>query len=150
MIVGFLVNGAILGAVLVVIAFLLSRFTRDIVGRALLVVALLIAALAYVLFATWAGERPSWVVGELVGVGIYGTMAVLGLRRSPWWLAAGWAAHPIWDVVLHYLGSGSSVAPEGWVIACVSFDLLVASYIAIASGRGLVRQRGLALRHGAQ
>jgi hypothetical protein len=42
--VGMLVEGAILAVPLIVIAFLLSRFTRDIVGRSLLVIFLFVAA----------------------------------------------------------------------------------------------------------
>jgi uncharacterized protein DUF6010 len=148
MIVGYLVSGAVEALVLVVVAFLLSRFTRDIVGRSLLVAVLFVAAALYIVFAVRAGEGTFWVVGELIGVGIYGTMGLLGLRGSPWWLAAGWAAHPIWDVVLHYFGPGGSFAPESYTITCVSFDLLVAAYVAIAYGLGLLATREPALRQG--
>ena len=141
MILGLLANGTVLAAVLIVVAFVLSRFTRDIYGRSLLVVVLFVAALVYIVFAIRAGESAFWVAGEVVGVGIYGTMGFLGLRGSPWWLAAGWAAHPIWDVVLHYFGPGGSFAPVSYTIPCVSFDLLVGGYIALAYGFGLVGDR---------
>jgi hypothetical protein len=134
---------------LVAVAFLLSRFTRDIVGRSLLAVILFGAAFSYVVFAVEAGEGTFWVVGELVGVSIYGTMGLLGLRGSPWWLAAGWAAHPIWDVVLHYFGPGRTFAPESYAITCLSFDLSVAAYVAIAYGFGLLAKRQPTLREGA-
>jgi hypothetical protein len=148
MIVDFLVNGAIQAMVLVVVAFLLSRYTRDIVGRSLLAIVLFGAAFSYVVFAVQAGEGTFWVVGELVGVSIYGTMGLLGLRGSPWWLAAGWAAHPIWDVALHYFGPGGSFAPVAYAITCLSFDLLVAAYVAVAYGSKLLGERGTALRQG--
>jgi hypothetical protein len=147
MIVDYLVNGVIQASMLIVVAFLLSRFTRDIVGRSLLAFVLFGAAFSYILFAVQAGEGAFWVVGEVVGVGIYGTMGLLGLRGSPWWLTAGWAAHPIWDVALHYFGPGGSFAPEAYAITCLSFDLLVAAYIAVAYG--VLARRGLALRQGA-
>jgi hypothetical protein len=145
-IVGLLLNGTFASVQLIVVSFLLSRFTRNIVGRALLAIVLIIAALAYVAFAARAGESAFWVVGELVGVGIYGTMGLLGVRGSPMWLAAGWALHPLWDVVLHYFGPGSSFAPIGYTIPCISFDLLVAVYIAIAYGSGVLGGSGAALR----
>ncbi len=44
-------------------------------------------------------------------------------------LAAGWALHPIWDAGLHLQGSGATHAPEWYVVACISFDLLIASFI---------------------
>ena len=147
MFVGLLVEGAILAVPLILIAFLLSRFITDIVGRSLLVVFLFAAAGAYFGFALLAAPGPIWVLAELVQVIIFGVIALLGLRGSPWWLAAGWALHPLWDVVLHYVGPGHSFAPITYTIPCLSFDLLVAAYTAIAYG--LVGDRRLRFRHGA-
>lgn len=147
MFVGLLVEGAILAVPLILIAFLLSRFIRDIIGRSLLVIFLFAAAGAYFGFALLAAPGPIWVLAELVQVIIFGAIALLGLRGSPWWLAAGWALHPLWDVVLHYVGPGHSFAPITYTIPCLSFDLLVAAYIAIAYG--LVGDRRLRFRHGA-
>jgi hypothetical protein len=147
MFVGLLVEGAILAVPLILIAFLLSRFIRDIIGRSLLVVFLFAAAGAYFGFALLAAPGPIWVLAELVQVIIFGVIALLGLRGSPWWLATGWALHPLWDVVLHYVGPGHSFAPITYTIPCLSFDLLVAAYTAIAYG--LVGDRRLRFRHGA-
>jgi uncharacterized protein DUF6010 len=148
LIIGLLINGLVLGAMFIVVAFLLSRFTRDIVGRYLLAIGLLIAALFYDYFAIRAGKGILWVIGELVGVATFGGMALLGLRRSMWWVAAGWALHPLWDVVLHYVGPGRAFAPINYTIACVSFDPLVAVYIAIAYGGGLLGAHRPELRDG--
>ena len=147
MFVGLLVEGAILAVPLILIAFLLSRFIRDIIGRSLLVIFLFAAAGAYFGFALLAAPGPIWVLAELVQVIIFGAIALLGLRGSPWWLAAGWALHPLWDVVLHYVGPGHSFAPITYTIPCLSFDLLVAAYTAIAYG--IVGDRRLRFRHGA-
>jgi hypothetical protein len=148
-IVGLLVNGAVASLQLILVSFLLSRFVRDIVGRSLLAIALIIAAVAYGAFAVRAGESAFWVVGELVGVGIYSTFGLLGVRHSPMWLAAGWALHPLWDVVLHYFGPGSSFAPVSYTIPCISFDLLVAVYIAIIYGSGVLGGRRAAIQESA-
>jgi Family of unknown function (DUF6010) len=139
-----LIEGAIAAAILIVIAFLLSRFTGEIIGRAFLVILLFAAAGAYFGFAIGAGAGPGWTLVELMQVVIYGTMALLGFRGSPWWLAAGWALHPIWDVGLHYVGPGHSFAPWTYAVACISFDLVVAAYIAIAYG--LIGGRRLGFR----
>jgi hypothetical protein len=147
--VGLLVNGAVASLQLIVVSFLLSRFIRDIVGRSLLAIVLIIAALAYVAFAVRAGESAFWVVGELVGVGIYSTFGLLGVRHSPMWLAAGWALHPLWDVVLHYFGPGSSFAPVSYTIPCISFDLLVAVYIAFIYASGVLGGRRATLQESA-
>ena len=76
-----------------------------------------------------------------------GTMGLLGLPGSRWWLVTGWVLHHLWDMVLHYLGPRQSFAPATYTIPCLSFDLLVAAYIAITYG--LVGDRRLGFRHGA-
>jgi hypothetical protein len=87
-----LVEGTVGAVVLIVIAFLLSRFTKDIVGRSLLVIFLFAAAGAYFGFAIAAGAGLLWTLVELAQVVIFGTMALLGLRGSLYWLAAGCVA----------------------------------------------------------
>ena len=71
-----------------------------------------------------------WVALELLGLVIYGSMAFLGLRRSQWWLVAGWAFHPAWDMALHYFGPGHAFAPAPYALACMTWDPTVAAYIA--------------------
>jgi hypothetical protein len=129
-----LVEGAVGAFVLVVIAFLLSRFTKDIFGRSLLVIFLIVAAGAYFGFAVGAGAAPRWTLVELAQCVVFGAMALLGLRGSPFWIAAGWALHSLWDFLLHYLGPGHTFAPWTYAIAFVSFDLVVAAYIVIIYG----------------
>src|SRR5215218_6448152 len=65
-----LINGAISAAVAVIVpAFLLSRFTRDIIGRSVLVIFLFVAAGAYFGFATLGRDvvdtQPIWMLVEL-------------------------------------------------------------------------------------
>jgi Family of unknown function (DUF6010) len=146
LIVPVLINGAIFATVAVIVpAFLLSRFTRDIIGRSVLVIFLFAAAGAYFGFATLGREvvdtQPIWMLVELAQVIVFGTLALLGLRGSPYWIAAGWALHPFWDVVVHYIGPGHSFTPWTYAIACISFDWLVAIYIVIFYGTGLVGER---------
>ena len=134
----YLLGGLVNAAVLVLLAYLLSRFAGDTYGRALLAIILFIAGGVYVGFAVAAGASGAWFLAEMMQAIALGVLGLLGLRGSPYWLAAGWALHPLWDFVLHYLGSGREFAPESWAIACVSFDLLVAAYIAVVAvlGRG--------------
>jgi hypothetical protein len=143
MLVPVMLNGAIFAIVAVIVpAFLLSRFTRDILGRSVLVIFLFAAAGAYFGFATVGrevvGVPAIWTLIELLQVVVFGTMALLGLRGSPYWLAAGWALHPLWDVLVHYIGPGEVFTPWTYAIACVSFDWLVALYVVLAYGLGLV------------
>lgn len=130
-----LIEGAIGGAVLSVIAFLLSRFVSDVAGRTLLATVLFAAAGAYFGFA-FIGQTPRiWVLVELLQAIAFGTLGLYGWRGSPFWLALGWLLHPLWDFGLHYVGPGSSFAPVPYAIACISFDWVVAAYIFIAYRR---------------
>ena len=150
-----LVEGAIGGAQLALVAFLLSRFARDIAGRALLAAVLIVAAVIYVYFAAREGAGATWLAGELVGIAIYGGIGLRGVRGSAWWLAAGWALHPLWDILLHYTGPGHGIAPETYTVPCITFDLGVAAYITVAYGifrldrRPPLLRRRKALRHDA-
>ncbi|MEX5237418.1 DUF6010 family protein [Kocuria arenosa] len=128
----YLLGGAINGAILALVAYLLSRYLRESIGRVLLAVVLVAAGGFYVGFAVTAGAGPGWVALELTQAGILATFAVLGLRRSPYWLAAGWALHPFWDIPLHLWGPGHAFAPEAYAVSCLTYDWVVALYVLIA------------------
>lgn len=118
-------SGVILGAIFVGLAYALPRYTRQI-----LVYGLIVAALPYVHFSMNAKASPLWLATELAGVALYGTIAARGLRGSLWWLVAGWALHPVWDIALHYAGPGRAFAPDWYTIPCLGWDLVVAGVIA--------------------
>lgn len=130
-----LLAGAAGGALFVGIAFALPRRTRGILARGLIVTALI-----YVYFAARAHAGPTWLAAELVGVALYGAMALRGLRGSPWWLVAGWALHPVWDIGLHLVGPGQAFAPVAFPIACLTWDPIAAALIAAGI---LLRARGI-------
>ena len=127
-----LIEGAIGGAITALIAFLLSRFVSDVAGRTLLATVLFVAAGAYLGFAFIPPTPRIWLLVELLqGIG-FGILGLYGWRGSPNWLLLGWLLHPLWDFGVHYLGPGDTYAPLGYVIACISFDWVVAAYIFIA------------------
>jgi len=126
------IEGAIGGLILSVLAFLFSRFIKDIAGRTLLATVLFAAAGAYFGFAFNDTTPRLWVLIELLQVVAFGTLGLYGWRGSPYWLALGYALHPIWDFGVHHLGPGREFAPIAYVISCISFDWVVALYIVIA------------------
>ena len=127
-----LIEGAIGGFVLSLIAFVLARFVKDIAGRTLLATVLFAAAGAYFGFAFNDYTARYWVLIELLQIIAFGTLGLYGWRGSPYWLALGYALHPLWDFGVHHLGTGRTFAPLPYVIACISFDWAVAAYIFIA------------------
>jgi hypothetical protein len=129
---GVFIEGAIGGVVLSILAFVLSRFIKDIVGRTLLATVLFAAAGAYFGFAFNDTTPRIWVLIELLQVVAFGVLGLYGWRGSPYWLAIGYALHPLWDFGVHHLGPGREFAPIAYVISCISFDWVVALYIVIA------------------
>ncbi|HEY0762286.1 MAG TPA: DUF6010 family protein [Pyrinomonadaceae bacterium] len=98
-------------------------YTRE---KRSLAIGLVVTALIYVglgLFSSSLG----WILTELAGVPIYAVFAWLGLRKSGWWLAAGWALHPLWDACLH--DYSTHFVPHWYIGGCIGFDLLVAVYV---------------------
>jgi uncharacterized protein DUF6010 len=126
-----LFEGAILGLGLSLLAFVLSRSINDVFGRTALGTGLFAAAGAYFGFAIVSEVSRIWIFIELFQVIVFGALGLHGWRGSPKWLALGWALHPLWDFVLHYLGPGRAFAPLAYSISCVTFDWVVAAYILI-------------------
>jgi hypothetical protein len=129
-----LIAGAVQGALFVALAYWARRHTKRILVRGLIA-----AALVYVLFAVTAHASAAWIAAELIGVAIYGGIALRGLRGSPWWIAAGWALHPIWDVALHFVGPGHALAPAWYTVPCFTWDLVVAAVVTIDALRAQMR-----------
>jgi hypothetical protein len=126
-----LLEGAIGGAILCLLAFVLSRFVNDVAGRTLLATVLFAAAGAYYGFAVMAPASPIWMLIELLQCIGFGALGLIGWRGPAKWLALGWVLHPIWDFGLHYVGPGT-FAPWDYTIVCISFDWIVAAYIVVA------------------
>ena len=127
--------GAAGGVGLSLIAFLLSRFAGEIVGRTALATGLFTAAGAYFGFAVVAPVSPIWWLIEVLQCVAFGTLGLLGWRGSAKWLLLGWALHPVWDFVIHYVGPGRDIGPPFYSLACLTFDWVVAAYT-------LMRYRG--------
>ena len=125
-----LIEGAIGGAMLALIAWLLSRFTKDIHARTLLATVLFAAAGAYLGFAFIPPVSGFWLLIELLQCIAFGALGLYGWRGDAKWLALGWALHPLWDFPVHYIGPGK-FAPWAYTIACISYDWVVAAYIFI-------------------
>ncbi len=96
------------------------------------VLALFLAGMPVIYLARWlmfrpADTQPAWLAVELVGLGIFGLLAILGLKRSPWFLVVGIAGHGIaWDVP-HLT---SAYIPSWYAIMCMLVDVGLGLYTA--------------------
>lgn len=107
----------------VVLALPYIRYARR--RRRVLGYGLIAAAAIYVVFAAVAGDVRAVLV-EIVGLGAFAGIAVIGIRRSANILALGWVAHVAWDVLFHSM-THSGYAPWWYPAACIGFDLAVAA-----------------------
>ncbi|MDQ3801925.1 MAG: hypothetical protein M3384_21080 [Acidobacteriota bacterium] len=119
-----IIAGAILAVGFVLIARKSGNYRKE---KKIYSLGLIVAALIYVGFGIFSGSA-WWNLTELGGVLIYASFAVLGLRRSGWFLSAGWALHVLWDAVLHGEQAADFV-PYWYQMLCIGFDLLLAGYI---------------------
>jgi hypothetical protein len=122
-----IVVGLFLGIVFILLVRLSGSYERS------FAVGLVVTALIYVGLAVF-GNSSAWILIELAGVAIFAVFAWLGLRKTGWFLAAGWALHPLWDAGLH--DYSTQFVPHWYIGGCIGFDLLVAIYIAFR-GRNL-------------
>lgn len=102
---------------------------------------LVAAALVYVAFA-FAGRAPgAWLAVEFAGLAAFALFALPALRRSPLPLAAGWAAHALWDLLLHSDalthagGADVHIVPDWYRLICAGFDFALAAYLLALSRR---------------
>jgi hypothetical protein len=87
----------------------------------------LVYAVGY-LFESTALTATFWRRVEGLGIPLFATLAVLGLKRSPWLLAIGIIAHGLaWDS-WHY--RNSTYIPDWYAISCMAVDLTLGAYVA--------------------
>jgi hypothetical protein len=74
------------------------------------------------------GPLGDWLAIELVGLVVFGTLAWLGLRRSPWFLVAGIATHGLlWDL---WHVDRTTFISNAYAVACLIVDVGLAAYAA--------------------
>jgi len=80
------------------------------------------------LFASRGRVADFWFSVEVLGLCIFAALAVLGVKRSPWFLAIGIVFHGLtWDS-WHY--RNSTYMPDWYAFACFAVDLALGAYVA--------------------
>jgi hypothetical protein len=126
----------IAGASLAVVLIRMARRRGPVGQLRIYAVGLLIAALIYVVFAALGGAPVRWLALETAGVVGFGVLAWIGVQRSAAFLAAGWAAHVLWDILLHLgIAAGARWTPMFYPWLCLSFDLVIAGAILLRPRR---------------
>jgi hypothetical protein len=93
--------------------------------RAFYTTVLIVVASYYDLFAAMAGSRPA-LVAETAVFAAFLALAVAGFRWSLWLVAAGLAAHGLFDALRGGLIDNPGV-PHWWPAFCLAYDLAAAA-----------------------
>jgi len=79
------------------------------------------------LFVSTGRASNFWLWVEVLGVCIFAALAVLGVKRSPWFLTIGIVLHGLaWDS-WHY--RNSTYIPDWYAILCMAVDLALGAYV---------------------
>jgi hypothetical protein len=90
--------------------------------------ALIASAFLFVGLALRSDNPGAWLGIELTGVAIFGSLALLSIVASPWFVFVGLALHPLWSIVFHFVGTGSAFTPGPFALAVAGFDGALALY----------------------
>jgi hypothetical protein len=118
----------IVGALLAIVVGLFATgvgLDRD---RAFYPVVMIVVASYYALFAVMGASTDALVLESLFGT-VFLAGAVLGFKRSLWFVVAALAAHGIFDFVHGSVISNPGV-PGWWPEFCLTNDVTFAAYLA--------------------
>ena len=104
-----------------------AGFDRD---RAFYPTVLVVIALYYVLFAVMGGSMRALVL-ESVAMSVFAVVAVVGFKRNVWLVAAGLAAHGVFDFFHAHIVHDPGV-PEWWPAFCMAADVGIAALLTSA------------------
>jgi hypothetical protein len=95
--------------------------------------ALFLGGMPLIYVSSWfIAPQPGWLVIEIVGVVVFGALAVLGYFKSSWFLAGGIAAHGVfWDL---WHVHRQSFVPDWYAIGCMAVDVMLGLYVALEAG----------------
>ncbi len=95
-------------------------------------VVLAIVAAIYIGFAL-AERHAGNLIIEVVFASVIFTVVFMGLQHSAYWLAAGLAAHGVWDLLHQHSRPvlGTREVPRWYPPACLVYDFPMAAFVAL-------------------
>lgn len=96
--------------------------------RAFYPTVLIVVAAYYILFSAIGGTR-STIVVECAIAAVFLAAATLGFKRSLWLVAAGLAAHGVFDLFHGFVVTNPGM-PAWWPAFCSSYDVTAAAFLA--------------------
>ena len=100
---------------------------------------LIVIASYYALFAVMGSSARILVMESVIAVGFL-VLAVVGFKRSLWFVIAGLIAHGAFDF-FHHLFIGNRGVPPWWPGFCLAFDATLGALLAMRVTRKATPQR---------
>ncbi|HJV21252.1 MAG TPA: hypothetical protein VJ570_01090 [Holophagaceae bacterium] len=129
--------GYVIGTVLALIVGVFGTLVGLDRERGFYPVITIVVASYWVLFAIMGATTPTLILELLVGSAFIGS-AVVGFKRSLWFVVAGLAGHGVFDV-FHGALYPNPGAPPFWPAFCASYDVVATLYLAWLIRGGRVR-----------
>jgi hypothetical protein len=82
-----------------------------------------------ILFAALTGSA-TVMLAESAVAGVFILLAVIGFKKSQWFLVVALAGHGVFDLMHHLLIDNPGV-PDFWPGFCMAFDVVAAAYLAV-------------------
>jgi hypothetical protein len=70
------------------------------------------------------------MLAESAVAGVFILLAVIGFKKSQWFLVVALAGHGVFDLMHHLLIDNPGV-PDFWPGFCMAFDVVAAAYLAV-------------------
>jgi len=117
--------GVILSLAVVGLATVIG-FDRE---RAFYPTVMIVIASYYVLFAVMGGSSRTLII-EIVIASAFLLVAVLGYRKTFWFVVAALIGHGVFDFVHHFFIDNPGV-PNWWPGFCLAFDVLLGAFLTV-------------------
>ncbi|HBG75152.1 MAG: hypothetical protein A2X25_13110 [Chloroflexi bacterium GWB2_49_20] len=120
-------RGLIIGIVGAVATVMIASLLPKPMALELLSIVLGGIAFVYFGFVLMDGRKREMFI-EFGNIGLTIALALLGLWVAPYWLAAGYLAHGLWDALHHPRGIQTNI-PRWYIPFCLTYDWVVAGFI---------------------
>jgi len=89
----------------------------------------IVVAFYYVLFAAMQASGRTLGVEIAVAAG-FSSLAMIGFKRNPWWVAVALVGHGLFDLVHHRFIDNPGV-PQWWPGFCGAYDVIAGVWLAL-------------------
>jgi len=89
----------------------------------------IVVAFYYVLFAAMQASGRTLGVEIAVAAG-FSSLAMIGFKRNPWWVAVALVGHGLFDLVHHRFIDNPGV-PQWWPGFCSAYDVIAGVWLAL-------------------